>query len=90
MISALQSMGAKRMDTVQIIKQKNPQDKPAQPQSKRFNSICILRMIAWPIQTFAQRFQKSYLLIRSLSVKAISLYIAWVRGTRYFNGENSH
>ncbi len=90
MISALQSMGAKRMDAVQIIKQKNPQDKSAQPQNKRFNSIYILRMIAWPIQIFAQRLQKSYLLMRSLSVKAISLYIAWVRGTSYFNRENSH
>jgi len=77
------------MDTVQIIEQKNPQDKPTQPQ--RFNSVCILfRVVAWPIQTFAQRLQKSYLLIRSLFVKAISLYVAWVRGTRCFNGENSH
>jgi len=84
-------MGTKCMDAGQTIEQKNPQDKPMQTQNKRFNSVCILfRMIEWLIQTFAQRLQKSYLLIRSLFVKAISLYVAWVRGTRCFNGENSH
>ena len=91
MITARQSIGAKSMDTGQIVKE-IPQGNLTQPQGKRFNSAStFFRIIEWLIKAFAfQYLQKYYVLIRSFCIKCISLYITWAFGNRPLERENGH